>query len=222
MKTLVTALCLVAVAVTPVAAFAQGTAADQRPAASTPQDLRRLHEYAGCVAVAQRQRARDLLAMDYREPAYEAAARRLYGPEPGCWRRMNENDRRAVQLRFNARMFAGRMAERLLREDLRGSTLAARVAVDPNRPAIQARGEEDVMSLCTVREAPAQVAAIFATEPASREEAAAIGAVTPQIGQCLVAGARGEFNRPAIRSMLALAAYRLVQHNIATPVSAGN
>lgn len=203
---------------------AQSNSADPRFEPSSAADIRGLHDYAQCVAAAQPRRARALLAMDHRGREYQEGARRLYGPEPGCWRRLSDGpERRVSQVRFNARMFAARMAERFLRADLAGADLAARVALDPARPAIPARSEEELMSLCTVRAAPAQVAAIFASEPASREEAAAVNALVPHIGQCLTAGATGEFNHAAIRSMLALAAYRLVQHNsAAAPPATGN
>lgn len=211
---------LVAGAFVPQHAAAQ-TAAQERSEPSSAADIRGLHDYAQCVATAQPRRARALLAMDYREPEYQEVAFRLYGPEPGCWRHLGDGrGRRAADVRFNARMFAARMAERFLRTDLAGSTLAARVAHDPARPAIQARSEDEVMSLCTVRAAPAQVAALFASTPASRDETSAINALTPHIGACLRAGATGEFNRPAIRSMLGLAAYRLVQHNMAASAPA--
>lgn len=209
-------MALLAPAAMPAAASAAtaGQAREERPAESSPEDIRRLHEYARCVAQTRPQRVRELLATDFRESAYRRMAERLYRPEPRCWNRLGEAQRsRALRVRFNMRMFAGRMAEALLLSDLAGGDLGSRVAFDPARPSLAARNEEEMMSLCTVLAAPAEVAAIFATEPASREEALAVGAITPRIGACLAAGATGEFNRPAIRSMLALAAYRLVQHN---------
>lgn len=190
------------------------------PAPSSPEDILRLHNYARCIAQTRPQRVRELLAGDFREAAYRQMADRLYRPEPRCWNHLGEAQRsRSLQVRFNSRMFAGRMAEALLLSDLAGGGLGARVAVDPARPPLPARNEEEMMSLCTVRAAPAEVAAIFTTQPASPEEAAAVRAITPRIADCLAAGATGEFNRPAIRSMLALAAYRLVWHNVAPPTA---
>ncbi len=189
----------------------------QRPAASNPEDIRRLHDYSRCVVETRSQRVRELLAADFREDTYRQIAERLYRPEPRCWDRLGDSDRnRRLRVHFSTRMFAGSLAEALLRTDLAGAALADRVAFDATRAPLAARSQEEMMSLCTVRAAPAQVAAILATQPAGPDEAAAIRAVTPSLAGCIPAGATGEFNRPAIRSMLALAAYRLVQHNRAS------
>ena len=104
------------------------------------------------------------------------------------------------------------MAEALLLEDLRGEDLGRRVALDPGRPPLRANGETELMGICIVRAAPAEVAALFATEPASAEEAAAMRAVTPHLGRCLRTGVEAHFNRPAVL-VLALAAFRLSENN---------
>jgi hypothetical protein len=173
------------------------------------EDIRATHNLARCIAQRREGRVRALLAMDFRDPDYGRAMRRVTDSDHDCVGLANQ------AFRANQRFMMGRMAETLLLADLRGGDLAARVALDPARPALQARNEEEMMSLCAVRTAPVQAAAIFATAPASADEAAAVRVIVPVIGQCLAAGARGEFNRPAIRSNLALAAYRLVQHNAA-------
>lgn len=197
-------------------------AAQTPPAPSSPEDMRRLTRYAQCIARTRPDLSREFVGMSPSDRGYERAASRLYRPDSRCWDQLGEAGRnRALQVRFNARMFAGRMAEALLREDLAGGDLATRSALNPARPSIEARSEEEFMSICTVRAAPVEVAALFASEPASAEETAAVRAVAPRIGQCLRSGATGEFNRSAIRSMLALAAYRLVRHNMAPAAAVG-
>ena len=192
----------------------------QRPPASDPEDIRRLHDYSRCIVETRSQRVRELLAADFREDSYRQLADRLYRPEPVPAARLGDSGRnRRLRVQFNTRMFAGSLAEALLRTDIAGAALADRVAFDASRAPLAARSQEEMLSLCTVRAVPAQVAAIFATQPAGPEEAAAIRSVTPSLAGCIPAGATGEFNRPAIRSMLALAAYRLVQHNM-TPRAA--
>ena len=192
-----------------------------RPPVSSPEDIRRLHDYARCLAETRPQRVRELLAADFRESSFRALQERLYRPEPRCWNRLGEAQRSTtIRVQFNSRMFAGSLAEAMLRSDLAGAGLAERVAFDTARAPLAARNEEEMMSLCTLRAAPGEAASIFATLPASPEEAAAIRTVTPRLAACLAAGATGEFNRPAIRSMLALAAYRLVHHNMAAPAAA--
>lgn len=175
----------------------------RRTAARAPsaEDLRVLHRFAHCTARRHTIRARRLLAMDFRTADYERELVRLADVNSSCVP--------PGRLRAAAMLFAGGMAESLLRWRLEGRDLAARTAHDPNRPPIAARGETEVMSLCTVRAAPAEVTALFATEPASAQEAAAVRALTPHIRQCLAAGVTANLNRPAVRSLLALAAYRL-------------
>lgn len=168
-----------------------------------------LHDFAACVARGETRRAREVLAMDYREPAYDAALFRLLRGGLGCL------DHTALSA--NRRFFAARIAEALLIRDIRETGLARRVAHDPARPPIQARDETELMGFCTVRAAPDGVAALIATRPASPEEAAAIQALMPQVAQCLAAGATGQFNRAALRSILDLAAYRLSEHNRTEP-----
>ena len=166
---------------------------------------RTLHDFAACVAAGEAARARAVLAMDYRTSDYNRELVQLIQRSRMCLER--------PRLSGNSRFFAGRIAEALVLRELRGGELGPRVAHDPARPALQARDETELMAICTVRGAPAETAALFATRPAGHEEAAAVRALTPQIGRCLAAGATGRFNRAAVRSMLALAAWRLTEHN---------
>jgi hypothetical protein len=191
-----------------VSAFAAPAAAQREggwEAMPPARAQRSLHNFAACVAQGESREARGVLAMDYRTPAYDQALRRLLGRGRTCMG--------VARMGANRRFFAARIAEALLLRDLRSTDLAARVAYDPARPAIQARSQTELMAFCTVRAAPAQVAALFATRPATPEEAAALGALMPQMSQCLAAGASGRFNRAALRSILDLAAYRLSEHN---------
>lgn len=171
---------------------------------STPRDIRVLHGFARCVADRRTRWAREALTA-------------AVGSEESSRRLLALADRGVVcappgVLRFSGVLFAGGVAERLLQVRLGGGALAPRVALDSARPALQSRDETETMSLCTVMAAPAQVQALLATVPATREEAAAVRALTPQVGQCLAAGATARLNRPAIRSLLAIAAYRVVEH----------
>jgi hypothetical protein len=69
------------------------------------------------------------------------------------------------------------------------------------------------MALCTVRAAPQKVAAVLATEVFSAVEGAALRDITPDVQSCLAAGVNLRLNRIGLRAMLALAAYRLAEHN---------
>jgi len=79
--------------------------------------------------------------------------------------------------------------------------------------AIRARDETEMMTLCTVRRAPEELAALFATEPMSEDETGALRTLGPVIGGCLANGQTLRLDRAALRAMLALSAYRLIAWN---------
>jgi len=180
---------------------------------SSPQDLRVLDRFARCVAGRHENAAADLLASNPGTSNYNSSLRRLAQGNWGCLH--------SGTLRFNEALFAGGLAEALLRRENAHTDIAARTVYDPNRPPLQARDEAELMSLCTVRAAPPQVEALLGSEVGSAEEAAAVRALMPQVGQCLSAGVSMRINRPALRAALALATHRLVRHNaLAAPAAA--
>jgi hypothetical protein len=172
---------------------------------NSPESIRALHDFARCVARNHwaRSRAGEILAMDYRDAAAREALRAFVQERGQCVAPFHA-------LTTNNLLFAGAIAEAYLPRDRELATL---VAYDPARPVLQARSEIEVMSLCTVRAAPAPVAALFATAPATPEEAAALRALAPQLGQCLRAGAHSRVNGLEVRALLALAAWRLSAAN---------
>jgi len=171
----------------------------------TPQAVRMLHAFARCVALESPSEARALLAQDPESAGFVNGLMRLLDHNTHC---LDHGS-----LAGNRRFFAARMAEALLLRDLHGGELATRVAFDADRPALQARDETELMSVCIVRAAPTEVAALFGTEPAGSREAEAMRVLAPHLSRCLRQGVEGHFNRPAIRSMLALAAFRLSENN---------
>jgi hypothetical protein len=169
-----------------------------------PDDFRILARFSRCVVNRQANRARAILA-DTRAENYRRDLRRFAEANWGCAPR--------GELKYNAAIFASGMAETLLASGFRPGDLAAHVAVDSARPPIAAHDENEVMSLCTVRAAPAEVAALLQTEVASPQEAAALRAIVPSVTSCLRAGTNLSLNRHFLRSILALAAYRLSDYN---------
>ena len=195
-----------------------GASADQPRAhfggePSTPDDLRILARFSRCVANRQANHARLILALDHRTQNYRSALRRLAESNWGC--------APLGTLRFSNVLFAGGLAESLLNASIRPGALAAHVALDPARPPLEARDENELMSLCTVRQAPAEIAALLQAESTSPEEAAALRALVPHVTSCLAAGQRLALNRPFLRAVLVLAAYRLSDHNGWAPVGPG-
>lgn len=174
----------------------------------TEEGVRALRGVASCLVERQPVAARALMAMNPGSEEYRGAMRRLVETPREC----------APQRRlgFSSLLLAGALAEALLHVEARDAGFAARLRIDPVRP-IRARDETEYMSLCVAGTAPAAVASLLATPPASAEERAAVDAVTPRLNPCLAAGVSANFNRPALRALLALAALRISAHNATAP-----
>lgn len=166
-----------------------------------PRDIRVLHDFSRCAARRWGNRARAILAMDHRTEDYRVRIHRFAREQWPCAPR--------GELRFGQMLFAGGMAETLLRERLRSRSLAVSMAPDPARSPVLPRDRTEQMSLCTVRAVPAQVAALLETEAASAAENAALSALVPEVSRCLARGDSVAVNRVSLRALLALAAYRL-------------
>jgi hypothetical protein len=182
-------------------------------APSKPEDLRMLHEHSRCVVEAAPNQAARILKLDYRSEAYRRSLGNLIAA-PGNCARFNG------RLRMARLLVAGAFAEALLPRALGGATLESRTALDPSRPTISARDEGEYLGLCAVRSMPGQVSAMLAADPASEEEKAAAAAISSNLGPCLRAGASAKLNRPGLRALLALAAYRIITQ--AQPAPAGS
>lgn len=184
-------------------------ALDSPPA--TAEDRAVLHDFARCVAGRWPNQAGPLVESYAETAEHRRPLLRLVNTSNSCLGR--------GVLRFSSVLFVGGMAERLLERGARDATLGARVALNPNGASLAARDQTELMSICVVRAVPAEVETLFSSRPGSREETAALQAIGPSIAPCLARGAELRVNRPGLRAMLALAAYRLAQHN-AAPVAA--
>lgn len=168
----------------------------------TPDAQRTLHNVARCMVGHWPRDARELLLAELQGSSYERAVRRFVARHPGCTPRRT--------LRFGGLLFAGALAETLM---LRFGDLPERVAYRPSRPPLRVTNDPDLMSVCAVRNEPAGAAALFRSTPGGDDERAAVRAIEPRLADCLRAGVTARFNRPALRALLAVSAYRLMVHN---------
>ncbi len=191
-----------------LASVAVSPAAAQRETAAAPSKLAitAMHNFGRCVVDRGNKGAAEVLAMDYRTKEYGDALRKLARGFNYC--------APGAELRFNGLLFAGGLAERMVVQAQGQRSLADLLAFDATRPAVQARDEGELTALCTARTAPQQLQALFATAPASKEEAIALKSLQPVIASCLRSGQQMRLNPPGLRSLLALGAYRLMQHNL--------
>lgn len=70
------------------------------------------------------------------------------------------------------------------------------------------RTELEDLGLCVIRRDVAKAKALLEAKPTSDSELAAIKAVTPELGPCVMEGTQLKLNVPNIRALIALAFYR--------------
>lgn len=166
-------------------------------------DLRALHRFSRCVAGEKPAEARAILASGYRSDDSGGPLRRIASEGLKC--------APVGRLSVSGILFAGAMAEALVHQRIRDHDLAALLAAaSVGRPPLAARDETEVMSLCVVQEAPAEVTALFDSEAGSEREAIRLRALMPRLNACLARNLRLVTNPSGIRASLALAAWRLI------------
>ncbi len=164
--------------------------------------IQAVHNYGACVVEQTPRGAREVLALDFRSDEYQKKFRAMLKGHERC-------------IPFDASLgtarllFAGAMAEALLKFDVGSNELPRRLAFDPARAMIQARSPTEEMALCTVMQAPQATAKLFETEPATKEEIQAMQPLGGVLGECLKKDTKAELNKPGLRSLLALAAWRI-------------
>jgi hypothetical protein len=186
-----------------IALFALAAAASNVPS-NTPESvaIQAVHNFGSCVVSRTPEGAREVLALDYNSADYEKRMQRYIKGHDYC-------------IPFDARMgaagvlFAGAVAEALLKNDIKADQLPQRLAFDANREPIAARGPAEAMALCTVFEAPDTTARIFATDPATAEETESMKPLGTVLPKCLKKHMTLNLKKPALRSLLALAAWRI-------------
>jgi hypothetical protein len=158
-----------------------------------------VYNFAACAAKRTPAGAKALLEMDFRTPSYGKALHRFTRGHNMC--------AAGARIRFNSLIFAGSLAEQLLKAS---PHLAPRVMPAAGVAPIPVRSVMEGTAICVVRSAPEQVEALLATKPTTPEEAVAIEKLTPSLPRCVPSGQQSRFNRPGLRALVALAAYRLV------------
>jgi hypothetical protein len=189
-------------------ALAQGED-DRGPLAeNTPEARQAIEAYGKCTAEREPGEANRLLTMDFSSSRYRSGLRLLAEEAArSCARDIvgPGNLMRSANL-----LFSGALAEALLEAD--ATPLNARLA---RSAAVEAPSYSptDAVAQCLARSLPDQVAALFATAPGSDAETAAAAPLAQAVPACArAAGIRAQLDLsvPALRAMIATAAYRLV------------
>jgi len=176
---------------------------------SEPADalaLEALHNYAACAVNRTPAGAEKMLSLEPGTPRFKAARRRFAQGHDMC-------AKRGDRLQFGGMIFGGDVAEALIVKKYNAAALAAAAAA----PAPTPLNTIEAIGMCVARAKPADVFALFATAPASDPEIAALKPTGDILPGCIPAGQTIKLNRPAVRAIYALGAYRLLAGNPAHP-----
>ncbi len=174
------------------------------PPVNTPEARRALEAYGRCIAVYSPKESARVLSMDFTTTDYRTGLRLLATSNT---KDCIENSFGQGALRGSNLLFAGAIAEGLIE---RGSepvnVRLARAAPTPTK----AFAPSDAIAICLARSLPDQVGLLFAAAPGSDAEAAAAAPLTTTIPACVSGGGETDISVPALRAMIATAAFRLI------------
>lgn len=175
-------------------------AEDAQPAGA--DDIAALQRFASCVVEHARPEAEAMVESDFREETYAAARRRFAVEHRRCLGSEGE-------LRMSGMLFAGAIAEALLRDGLTESELRARLR--PSEPALESRSTGEYTGLCMALTHPAETAALVYSDPVAAESDAPLATYAQGLPQCVQQGQQLRINKPGLRALAALAAYRIAE-----------
>lgn len=207
MRRVLTLLAVTALTASPVAAAA--------PHAGKPVDwgfmapvgqadaLKKVHDFAGCLAVKRPNVVRTTLLLDYTSAEYRKGLNEI-AQGSSCVK--------PGKLRMGGAIFPGALAEAAFLTDFGTKPIDQLLPADWSAKAIEAKDDMDVISYCTLQQSPGGVRALMGTEPGSAAERLALQSISAVLPSCVKAGMQVRFNNPELRALLALALFRAVNH----------
>ena len=197
-------------------AAAPAVAGEHAPAPFTVEHeaLPYMDHFAKCVVDGDRHAAIRTLAVEEGTPAFTAALRALARDNRMCVPR-------GSKLAFGGIVLAGIMATRVIDRTYGLASLPRLVAYHEGTAPIQPHDMGAYASLCTVRKAPEDVAALLATPLDSEQEHQALQPLVQVFADCLPQGRTAQMNAMGLRASLALASYHLIQQNSPATAPAG-
>lgn len=166
---------------------------------STPEARQEIAHVGACIANVSTEKATATLKQDFRMASYRNALRALSDNNNSCFKRRG-------RMRASNLLVAGAIAEGLL---ARGSgALGRRLAMAAARSPVATFAPSDAAAVCVVRSDPDNVAKLFASTPASPDEAKVLTPLRALLGRCASRPVEG--SDEGLRAMLATAAFRSV------------
>jgi len=179
-------------------------AAAAAPGNATADQVATARKFAACIARSAPGEARAFLMVDSQNPAFGAGlAAAVNGSGQKC-------QKKAGDLSVGTAQFGGMIAEALLHARFQPTISLDDLKLDtqPQLPSFSSPG--DILGLCVATKAPAAVAQLLGSEPGSAAETRQLEAIRPAVNSCLKAGTTIRGNPAAVRSMVSLAAWRVV------------
>ncbi|WP_157190077.1 hypothetical protein [Novosphingobium sp. Rr 2-17] len=180
------------------AAGVSGLQAKDR-APSEPLALEALHNFAACAVKRTPEGALKLLSLDPESPEFQKARLRFAKGHSMCAGGGN-------RLGFSGLILSGDLAEAVIATKYPAGGLVAAAARANPTPV----NTVEAIGICVAKAKPAQVSAVLATVPASEAEVAALQSTADVLPGCVPAGKTIKLNRPAVRAIYALGAYRVL------------
>lgn len=180
------------------------------------------HEMARCMLDRKPKEVRAFLAATSAE-ASESASRKL-NTTLDCFALGGDENAEMTMVMFPTDIMRGMLAEEAIKASHRSyeqlPALTAQRSYSRSWYPVSGRAlAVDEMATCAVETNPIGVLALIDSRPYSDGERAAINAIAPSLGACLVAGAKVDANRQALRAALADALYqRLINSRDLAPV----
>ena len=172
----------------------------QKPAPVTPEARAALGDFARCVVRHSNQKARATLRRNFTTRVYRDELRALARNNRHCFDVSG-------RLRTGGLPFAAALAEALLADDPDPLNIRLLKAAPTKAPTYS---PSDAVAMCVVRSDPDNAAALLRSAIASAEEAKAAATLQVALGRCTPAGQAVDADAYGLRTVLATAAYRLL------------
>ena len=192
------------------AVLAAASGAIASPASAAPDNLQR---YVACLTETRPAQVRQLLQAS--SAAIATMTYRGLADDNRCFSRVFPSGQfRPEDVAFSQDLLRGRLAEQALVAQSGAVAALPPLPLQQKRyirPWFVATGRNvavDEMGACIADTDPSGIVALIKTDPASAQESAAIGALSPSLTKCLSAGTRLDASRQALRAALADALYQ--------------
>lgn len=166
-------------------------------------DIASMYRFSECVVDHTRRGAEAVLTDEHDEEGYAKSLNRLGKGHETCLF--------AARIKMSGVLFAGSLAEVLLRKDHSQGELAGLLRAP--EPPLEPRDAAEFTGLCMALEHPGETSALLYSAPESAQSDALIVQYAQLLPGCVRQGQQLHINKLGLRAIAALAAYRIADAN---------